>query len=111
VQTLVLWPQLADRLGLDVRDGALVQEIEKGSPAEKADLRAGGDEIEFQATRVRTGGDVIVAVDGKPLTRREDLADEISAMSSGDEVRLEVVRDGKHKTIRLRLGERPRGSG
>ncbi|MEA2454893.1 MAG: hypothetical protein QOI45_1155 [Thermoleophilaceae bacterium] len=111
VQTLVLWPQLADRLGLDVRDGALVQEIEKGSPAEKAGLRAGGDEIEFQATRVRTGGDVIVAVDGKPLTRREDLADEISAMSSGDEVRLEVVRDGKHKTIRLRLGERPRGSG
>jgi S1-C subfamily serine protease len=52
-----------------------------------------------------------VAVNGRPLSRREDLADEISAMSAGDEVALEVVRDGSHKTIRLRLGERPRGSG
>jgi S1-C subfamily serine protease len=111
VQTLVLWPQLAERLGLDVTDGALIQEIESGSPAEKAGLRDGDDEIDFQATRVRTGGDVIVAVNGRPLTRREDLADEISAMSAGDEVALEVVRAGAHKTIRLRLGERPRGSG
>ena len=111
VQTLVMWPQLAARLDLDVRNGALIQEIEDGSPAEKSDLRAGDDEISFQAQPVRTGGDVIVAVDGRPLTRREDLADEISAMSAGDEVELEVVRDGQHKTIRVRLGERPRGSG
>jgi S1-C subfamily serine protease len=111
VQTLVLWPQLADRLSLDVHDGALVQEIESGSPAEKAKLRAGKDQISFQAQSVRTGGDVIVAVDGHPLTRREDLADEISAMKAGDDVELEVVRDGQHKTIRVRLGERPRGSG
>ena len=47
----MLWPQLAERLDLDVRDGALIQEIEDGSPAEKAELRAGEDEIEFQATR------------------------------------------------------------
>jgi serine protease Do len=60
---------------------------------------------------VKTGGDVIVAVDGHPLTRRDDLADEISAMHAGDEVELELVRDGKHKTVRIRLGERPRGSG
>jgi S1-C subfamily serine protease len=111
VQTLVMWPQLADRLNLDVRDGALIQEIEPGSPAEKSDLRAGDDEISFQAQSVRTGGDVIVAVDGRALTRREDLADEISAMNAGDEVELEVVRDGQHKTVQVRLGERPRGSG
>jgi S1-C subfamily serine protease len=111
VQTLVLWPQLAEKLGLDVRNGALIQEIEDGSPAEDAKLRAGDDTLEFQAQRIRTGGDVIVAVNGHPLTRREDLADEISAMHAGDEVELEVVRDGKHQTIQIRLGERPRGSG
>jgi serine protease Do len=60
---------------------------------------------------VRTGGDVIVAVDGRRLSRSDDLADEISAMSAGDEVELELVRDGRHKTVRVRLGERPRGSG
>jgi S1-C subfamily serine protease len=111
VQTLSLWPQLAERLDLDVDDGALIQDIESESPAEKAGLREGDDEIGFQATRVRTGGDVIVAVDGRRLSRSDDLADEISAMSAGDEVELELVRDGRHKTVRVRLGERPRGSG
>jgi S1-C subfamily serine protease len=107
----VLWPQLAEKLGLDVRSGALIQEIEDGSPADDAKLRAGDDDLEFQAQRIKTGGDVIVAVNGRPLTRREDLADEISAMHAGDEVELEVVRDGKHQTVRIRLGQRPRGSG
>jgi S1-C subfamily serine protease len=111
VQTLSLWPQLAERLDLDVDDGALIQDIESDSPAEKAGLREGDDEIGFQATRVRIGGDVIVAVDGRRLSRSDDLADEISAMTAGDEVELELVRDGQHKTVRVRLGERPRGSG
>jgi len=111
VSTLSLWPQLADRLELDVPDGALIQGIEGGSPAEKADLREGSEEIEFQAQTIQTGGDVIVAVDGHRLSRSDDLADEISAMSAGDEVELELVRDGQHKTVRVRLGERPRGSG
>jgi S1-C subfamily serine protease len=110
VSTLSLWPQLADRLGLDVENGALVQEIEPGSPAEDAELRTGSDEIEFQATGVRTGGDVIVAVDGRPLSRREDLADRISAMGAGDEVRLTILRDGERRTITVQLDRRPRGS-
>ncbi len=110
VSTLILWPQLAERLDLDVRDGALIQEIEDDSPAEQADLQAGEDELEFQATRVRTGGDVIVAVNGRRLSRTDDLADEISAMSAGDQVELELVRDGEHQTVRLKLGRRPRGS-
>jgi S1-C subfamily serine protease len=110
VQTLALWPQLAERLDLEARDGALIQEIEDGSPAEEAGLRAGDDEIEFQATSLRTGGDVIVAVNGRALSRRDDLADEISALSAGEEVRLELLRDGERKTIRVRLGPRPRGS-
>jgi S1-C subfamily serine protease len=110
VSTLSLWPQLADKLELDVPDGALIQEIESGSPAEKADLQEGDEEIEFQAQTIQTGGDVIVAVDGHRLSRSDDLADEISAMSAGDEVELELVRDGQHKTVRVRLGERPPGS-
>ena len=111
VQTLSLWPQLAQRLNLDVPNGALIQGIEPDSPAETAKLRSGDDEIGFQATRVRTGGDVIVAVNGHRLSRTDDLADEISAMSAGDQVELDVVRDGQHKTVRVELGERPRGSG
>ena len=111
VSALALWPQLAQRIHVNVRDGALVQEIEKGSPAEKVGLRAGTEDIDFEAQRVTVGGDVIVAVNGRPLTRTDDLADRISSLSTGDDVELDVVRDGKHRTVKVRLGERPRGSG
>jgi S1-C subfamily serine protease len=111
VSALALWPQLAERLNLDVRNGAFVQEIEKDSPAENAGLRAGDHELAFQAQRITVGGDVIVAVDGRPLSRTEDLADRISSLNTGDDVSLDVVRDGKHRTVHVRLGRRPRGSG
>jgi serine protease Do len=111
VTTLPLWPQLARRLDLQVRDGGLVQEVEEDSPAEDAGLRGGGDEIEFQATPLRTGGDVIVAVNGRRLTRSQDLADVISAMSAGQRVELELLRDGRRRTIDVELGQRPADSG
>jgi S1-C subfamily serine protease len=111
VTTLPLWPQLAERLDIGVRDGGLVQEVEENSPAEDAGLRGGEDDIEFQATRLTTGGDVIVAVDGRRLTRRDDLADVISSMSAGDRVKLQVLRDGERRTIEVKLGQRPANSG
>ena len=111
VSSLVLWPQAAERLGLAVRDGAVVERVEPGSPAQKAGLRAGDDEVDFQATPVPTGGDVIVAVDGRPLTRADDLADVISAKRAGQRVELDVLRDGERLTIEVRLGQRPEDSG
>jgi S1-C subfamily serine protease len=110
VGSLVLYPQLADRLDLRVGAGALVQEVEDGSPAEDADIQAGDDQITFQGRPVPTGGDVIVAVDGKPLTLHSDLADVISSMSAGEKVRLQLLRDGKRRTVEVTLGRRPSGS-
>jgi S1-C subfamily serine protease len=111
VSSLVLWPQAAERLELAVRDGAVVERVEPGSPAQKAGLRAGDDDVDFQATPVPTGGDVIVAVDGRPLTRADDLADVISAKRAGQRVELDVLRDGERLTIEVRLGQRPEDSG
>jgi len=112
VETLTIWPQLAERLGLDVKTGALVQDVVDGSPAEQAGLRAGGDKISFQGqTNIVVGGDLIVGVDDTSLTREHDLADEISAHSTGDRVRLTVIRDGRRRTIAVELGKRPAGNG
>jgi S1-C subfamily serine protease len=111
VSTLVLWPQAAERLGLDVSNGAVIRTVEPDSPAEQAGLEAGDGQIQFQATPVPTGGDVIVAVDGRALTRTTDLADVISAKSAGDRVTLDVVRDGKRRRVEVVLGERPTDSG
>jgi S1-C subfamily serine protease len=111
VRALALWPQLAERLDLEVSDGALLERVEPDSPAEDAGLRGGDSEIEFQASPVPTGGDVILAVDGRRLTRRDDLADVISAMSAGQSVELELLRDGERRKIEVELGERPDESG
>jgi serine protease Do len=112
VETLTIWPQLAERLGLHVDTGALVQSVVDGSPAKDAGIQAGDDTISFQGqTNITEGGDLIVAVDGTPLTREHDLADEISRHSTGDRVRLSLFRDGKRRSVAVELGKRPGGSG
>ena len=44
-----LYPQLADKLGVPVDEGALVAEVVEGGPADKAGIKGGGKEIRFQA--------------------------------------------------------------
>jgi S1-C subfamily serine protease len=108
VTTLLLYPQLAERLDLKVRDGALVADVESGSPADDAGLQAGSKQITFQGQDdVPADGDVITAVDGTKLNRHRDLADVISAMPAGKEVKLSVIRDGDERTINVKLGHRP----
>jgi S1-C subfamily serine protease len=108
VSTLLLYPQLADRLGLDVQDGALIAEVEDGSPAADAGLRAGERNIDFQGQQnVPEDGDVIVAVNGRRLTRRNDLADVISALPAGQEIELEVLRGDDRREVTVTLGRRP----
>ena len=112
VETLTIWPQLAERLGLGVDTGALVEKVVDGSPAEDAGIEAGSDEITFQGQDgIVTGGDLIVAVDGKKLTREHDLADDIGDHSAGEHVRVSLLRDGSRRTIDVELGRRPAGNG
>jgi S1-C subfamily serine protease len=50
---------------------------------------------------------VIVAIDGRPLTRPDDLSDVVATHSPGDSVNLRIVRGGKRQTVRVTLGSRP----
>jgi S1-C subfamily serine protease len=107
VTTFTLWPQLARRLGITAREGALIQRIESGSPADDAGLKEGDSTIDFQGqSDIPVGGDVIVAVNGTKLTRSHDLADTISGMTAGDEADLTVLRDGKPRHVKVELGRR-----
>ena len=54
---------------------------------------------------------MIVALNGRPLTRAQDLTDGISALGSGDTARLTVIRDGKRRTVDVKLGTRPARAG
>ena len=81
-------------------------------PAEDEGLDPGDDTIDFQGQPdIPSDGDVIVAVDGEPLTRTQDLTDVIGRHREGDEVMLTVVRGGESRRVAITLGRRPVGSG
>jgi S1-C subfamily serine protease len=107
VGTRALYPQLAERLDLDVDAGALVERVENGSPAEDAGIQGGSQQITFQGLPFRVGGDVIVAVDGKEIVNENDLADIIAREEPGSTAEFEIVRDGEHETVDVELGSRP----
>jgi S1-C subfamily serine protease len=57
--------------------------------------------------QVPTGGDVIVAIDGKPVSTTNEVQSAIDARRPGDEVRITVLRDGDRRTLAVTLGTRP----
>ena len=107
VSTVAVYPQLARRFGLPVTQGAWVQEVSHGGPADGAGIRAGSSTARFQVRQYRTGGDVIVTAAGRTLRSEDDLGRAIAAYRPGQEVELELYRDGRRRTVRVKLGERP----
>ena len=107
VTTQPLYPQLADKLGIDADTGALVAEVTADGPADDAGLQESDQKIRFQGLEVDAGGDVIVAVNGKALVGESDLPRLISLLEPGDEVTLEIIRDGEHQDVEVTLGTRP----
>ncbi|MBA2240544.1 MAG: trypsin-like peptidase domain-containing protein [Solirubrobacterales bacterium] len=109
VSTNELYPQLAEELELPSETGAIVAEVVPGSPADEAGLRAGesGDRITFQGLPIRTGGDVITAVDGEEIVAASDLPRIVSRLDPGEEITLDVLRGGDTEQVDVTLAERP----
>jgi serine protease Do len=102
-----LYPQLADHLGIDSKSGALITDVVKGSPADDAGLKGSTGETTFQLQHVKTGGDVVIAVDGKPVFQNNDLSELIAQHKPGDTVTLDILRDGHSAQVQVTLGSRP----
>ncbi len=102
-----LYPQLADHLGIDAENGALITDVVSGSPADKAGLKGSTGETTFQLQHVKTGGDVVIAVDGKPVFQNNDLSELVSLHKPGDTVKLDILRGAQHATVDVTLGSRP----
>ena len=107
VSSQPLYPQLARKLGLDTTFGGLVAEVSSGGPAEKAGVEGGNDKLTFQAGSYRTGGDVILQVDGHDVVSSDDLAEAISSHRPGDVVTLTILRDNERREVKVTLGKRP----
>lgn len=85
-------PDTAQLYGLGVEAGAVIVEVEPGSPADRVGLEP---------------GDIVVAVDGEPVRSMPDLAGRIQLRGPGDVIDLEVVRTGQSRTVSAELDPRP----
>jgi len=83
-------PELQDKLGLEDQKGALVADVTQGGPAEKAGIER---------------GDVIVSYAGKEVREMNDLPMMVGTTPVGSRVSMEIVRNGKRKTIEVKIGE------
>jgi S1-C subfamily serine protease len=97
-----------DGLGLGVEEGALVQSVERDSPADKAGLRAGGITAQLDSGEpIVLGGDIIVEIDGEKVASSEDVVALVTEKDPGDEIEVTYLRDGERRTAKVKLDERP----
>jgi serine protease Do len=86
-----LTPELAEYYGIEGKKGVLVAQVFEGDPADKAGIKA---------------NDVIVAVDGKPISTGRELTGTIAAIPVGKKTPITLLRDGKEKTVQVKIAKR-----
>jgi S1-C subfamily serine protease len=105
--TVFIAGDLAAELKLPTNGGLLIQEVGRGSAAEKAGLKGYSDVVLVGNERLGVGGDFITEVDGKPVTESDALAREIARKRPGDTITVKVFRAGKVLDLAVKLGEVP----
>ena len=83
---------LSEGSNLNIKYGAIIDDVFDDSPAEKAGLKE---------------DDVIIALNGEKITDSEDLIDLLIDTNKGDKVELTIIRNNNEKTVTVTLGEKP----
>jgi len=93
VRAQTITPALGDGLSLGARSGVVISDVRPGGPAARAGLRI---------------GDVVIAIDGKPMENARQLDVNLYRRAPGETVKLEVTRAGIPLTFDVAVVERPR---
>jgi serine protease DegQ len=88
-----LTPELAESFKLGETQGVLISEVVKGGPASQAGIKA---------------GDILVAIDNKPLTDSSAMLETISGMPPGKVTMLKLLRNEHEVVVQVKVGKRPR---
>lgn len=86
-------PELAESFGLTRKSGAIIAGVLKGGPADKAGIRP---------------GDILVAVEGKPVSDTSDMLNLIAELKPGNKAKMTVLRKSQESTIDVVVGKRPK---
>lgn len=87
-----LTPELAESFKLGKAQGVLISEVVRGSPASQSGIKA---------------GDILVAIDNKPLIDSSAMLETISAIPPGKVVILRLLRNEHEVVVQVKVGKRP----
>ncbi len=101
-------PGLARTLSLPAKEGVMIAQVAPGGPAAKAGLRGAQRRVRVGNFLVTVGGDIILALDGQKIMAVDDLTGFLDEQKkAGEDIRVDVLRDGKPLSVVVRLGELP----
>ncbi len=86
--------ELAEYYGIENTTGVYVSKVYEGNPADEAGILP---------------GDVITQINGKPIETSRDLSLTIANIAVGETIKVQLIRSGDTKTVKVKLGERPDG--
>jgi len=103
------WAQVLGEAGVEVPEqGLLVLEAVAGGPAAQAGIRGGNRILVVGNRRVPVGGDVIIALNGQPVSTYQDLNVYLETQTQvGDTITVTIIREGTQQDIPVTLAERP----
>ena len=108
-QTVYIPPNwnFTDALGLPSSGGLLIEQVDEGSPAAAAGLRGATRVVNFGFNRLGIGGDLIEAIDGKPVDSETSLTQAMTQKRGNDTITLTIYRDGGTTKKAIKLGSAP----
>jgi 2-alkenal reductase len=96
IEGVTVTPEIAGAINLPTgQQGALIERIEMGSPADLAQLNDSYKSARINGQSMPVGGDIITAVDGQPVKTIEDLQGALQPVEPGQTVTLTILRDGQ----------------
>ena len=105
---LTITPEVALAMSLaSDQQGVLVEEVQQQGPADRAHLREGSQAFVSNGHRRLIGGDVIVALDGQPVSRLKDMQTFLQQAQPGQTVTLTLLRDMEQIQVRVTSGRGP----
>ncbi len=113
MQAIQLFPDLVEYLrqsgkGAPVENGLLISTVAAGSNAEKAGLKGGTQAVRYGSSIFYIGGDIVISIDGKPVTSIAQLYSALEDTSPGQKITVEFYRGDKRMSAIVTLSERTR---
>jgi S1-C subfamily serine protease len=105
VDVVYVYGDLASELGLPAEGGLLVQDVAQGSAAEASGLRGRRRTLIVGNYEIGIGGDLIMALDGKPVDNLNALSRALARKRPGEILAVTVFRNGKKADVKVTLGQ------